>query len=151
MDSEFNQEDLDSLIKEALSAPSNPLHPKSGLHVGFMETDMLELLNNHLSNKLPESAIAEIYQDLRVDLLSRKSNNQLKDLHTVILNCKKCEMQQTSPELPKWNVKDPDVLFILDNPSLDQESVNFLLSSLKEANFDSTKIVLLIYTMRFNY
>jgi DNA polymerase len=142
MDSEFNQEDLDSLIKEALSAPSNPLHPKSGLHVGFMETDMLELLNNHLSNKLPESAIAEIYQDLRVDLLSRKSNNQLKDLHTVILNCKKCEMQQTSPELPKWNVKDPDVLFILDNPSLDQESVNFLLSSLKEANFDSTKVCL---------
>jgi DNA polymerase len=103
---------------------------------------MLELLNNHLSNKLPESAIAEIYQDLRVDLLSRKSNNQLKDLHTVILNCKKCEMQQTSPELPKWNVKDPDVLFILDNPSLDQESVNFLLSSLKEANFDSTKVCL---------
>ena len=142
MDSEFNQEDLDSLIKEALSAPSNPLHPKSGLHVGFMETDMLELLNTHLSNKLPESAIAEIYQDLRVDLLSRKSNNQLKDLHTVILNCKKCEMQQTSPELPKWNVKDPDVLFILDNPSLDQESVNFLLSSLKEANFDSTKVCL---------
>ena len=142
MDSEFNQEDLDSLIKEALSAPSNPLHPKSGLHVGFMETDMLELLNNHLSNKLPESAIAEIYQDLRVDLLSRKSNNQLKDLHTVILNCKKCEMQQTSPELPKWNVKDPDVLFVLDNPSLDQESVNFLLSSLKEANFDSTKVCL---------
>ena len=142
MDSEFNQEDLDSLIKEALSAPSNPLHPKSGLHVGFMETDMLELLNNHLSNKLPESAIAEIYQDLRVDLLSRKSNNQLKDLHTVILNCKKCEIQQTSPELPKWNVKDPDVLFILDNPSLDQESVNFFLSSLKEANFDSTKVCL---------
>ena len=142
MDSEFNQEDLDSLIKEALSAPSNPLHPKSGLHVGFMETDMLELLNNHLSNKLPESAIAEIYQDLRVDLLSRKSNHQIKDLHTVILNCKKCEMQQTSPELPKWNVKDPDVLFVLDNPSLDQESVNFLLSSLKEANFDSTKVCL---------
>jgi DNA polymerase len=142
MDSEFNQEDLDSLIKEALSAPSNPLHPKSGLHVGFMETDMLELLSTHLSNKLPESAIAEIYQDLRVDLLSRKSNNQLKDLHTVILNCKKCEIQQTSPELPKWNVKDPDVLFILDNPSLDQESVNFFLSSLKEAKFDSTRVCL---------
>jgi DNA polymerase len=30
----------------------------------------------------------------------------------------------------------------LDNPSLDQESVNFLLSSLKEANFDSTKVCL---------
>jgi hypothetical protein len=107
MESEFNQDDLDSLIKEALSSPSNPLHPKSGMHVGFMETDMLELLSGHLSNKIPLSAISEIYQDLRLDLLSRKSNHQIKDLHTVILNCRKCEMQQTTPELPKWNVKNP--------------------------------------------
>lgn len=142
MEPEFNQEDLDSLIKEALAAPSNPLHPKSGLHVGFMETDMLELLSQHLSNKLPVSSIAEIYKDLRVDLLSRKSKANLKDLHTVTLNCKKCELQGTSPELPKWNVKDPDVLFILDNPSLDQDSVTLFLNSLKEAGFQSSRVCL---------
>jgi DNA polymerase len=142
MESEFNQDDLDSLIKEALSSPSNPLHPKSGMHVGFMETDMLELLSGHLSNKIPLSAISEIYQDLRLDLLSRKSNHQIKDLHTVILNCRKCEMQQTTPELPKWNVKNPDVLFITDNPSLDSDSVSFFLSSLKEAGFESSNVCL---------
>ena len=142
MESEFNQDDLDSLIKEALSVPVNPLHPKSGMHVGFMETDMLELLSGHLSNKIPLSAISEIYQDLRLDLLSRKSNHQIKDLHTVILNCRKCEMQQTTPELPKWNVKNPDVLFITDNPSLDSDSVSFFLSSLKEAGFESSNVCL---------
>jgi DNA polymerase len=142
MESEFNQDDLDSLIKEALSSPSNPLHPKSGMHVGFMETDMLQLLSGHLSNKIPLSAISEIYQDLRLDLLSRKSNHQIKDLHTVILNCRKCEMQQTTPELPKWNVKNPDVLFITDNPSLDSDSVTFFLSSLKEAGFESSNVCL---------
>ena len=142
MESEFNQDDLDSLIKEALSVPLNPLHPKSGMHVGFMETDMLELLSGHLSNKIPLSAISEIYQDLRLDLLSRKSNHQIKDLHTVILNCRKCEMQQTTPELPKWNVKNPDVLFITDNPSLDSDSVSFFLSSLKEAGFESSNVCL---------
>lgn len=142
MESEFNQDDLDSLIKEALSSPSNPLHPKSGMHVGFMETDMLELLSGHLSNKIPLSAISEIYQDLRLDLLSRKSNHQIKDLHTVILNCRKCEMQQNTPELPKWNVKNPDVLFITDNPSLDSDSVTFFLSSLKEAGFESSNVCL---------
>ena len=142
MESEFNQDDLDSLIKEALSVPANPLHPKSGMHVGFMETDMLELLSGHLSNKIPLSAISEIYQDLRLDLLSRKSNHQIKDLHTVILNCRKCEMQQTTPELPKWNVKNPDVLFITDNPSLDSDSVSFFLSALKEAGFESSNVCL---------
>jgi len=142
MESEFNQNDLDSLIKEALSSPSNPLHPKSGMHVGFMETDMLELLSGHLTNKIPLSAISEIYQDLRLDLLSRKSNHQIKDLHTVVLNCRKCEMQQTTPELPKWNVKNPDVLFITDNPSLDSDSVSFFLSSLKEAGFESSNVCL---------
>lgn len=142
MESEFNQDDLDSLIKEALSVPANPLHPKSGMHVGFMETDMLELLSDHLSNKIPLSAVSEIYQDLRLDLLSRKSNHQIKDLHTVILNCRKCEMQQTTPELPKWNVKNPDVLFITDNPSLDSDSVSFFLSALKEAGFESSNVCL---------
>lgn len=142
MESEFNQDDLDSLIKEALSVPANPLHPKSGMHVGFMETDMLELLSDHLSNKIPLSAISKIYQDLRLDLLSRKSNHQIKDLHTVILNCRKCEMQQTTPELPKWNVKNPDVLFITDNPSLDSDSVSFFLSALKEAGFESSNVCL---------
>jgi uracil-DNA glycosylase family 4 len=142
MESEFNQNDLDSLIKEALSSPSNPLHPKSGMHVGFMETDMLELLSGHLTNKIPLSAISEIYQDLRLYLLSRKSNHQIKDLHTVVLNCRKCEMQQTTPELPKWNVKNPDVLFITDNPSLDSDSVSFFLSSLKEAGFESSNVCL---------
>ena len=142
MESEFNQDDLDSLIKEALSVPANPLHPKSGMHVGFMETDMLELLSDHLSNKIPLSAISEIYQDLRLDLLSRKSNHQIKDLHTVILNCRKCEMQQTTPELPKWNVKNPDVLFITDNPSLDSDSVSFFLSALKETGFESSNVCL---------
>lgn len=142
MESEFNQDDLDSLIKEALSVPLNPLYPKSGMHVGFMETDMLELLSGHLSNKIPLSAISEIYQDLRLDLLSRKSNHQIKDLHTVILNCRKCEMQQTTPELPKWNVKNPDVLFITDNPSLDSDSVSFFLSALKEVGFESSNVCL---------
>jgi len=142
MEYEFNQDDLDSLIKEALSVPANPLHPRSGMHVGFMETDMLELLSDHLSNKIPLSAVSKIYQDLRLDLLSRKSNHQIKDLHTVILNCRKCEMQQTTPELPKWNVKNPDVLFITDNPSLDSDSVSFFLSALKEAGFESSNVCL---------
>jgi DNA polymerase len=103
---------------------------------------MLDLLSGHLSNKIPLSAISEIYQDLRLDLLSRKSNHQIKDLHTVILNCRKCEMQQTTPELPKWNVKNPDVLFITDNPSLDSDSVSFFLSALKESGFESSNVCL---------
>jgi len=142
MDLEFSQEELDKLIHEALNSEPNPTHPSSGLHIGLLDSDVLELLYSHLSNKIPDSDISSIYQDLRRDLLTRKYSSTIKDLHTVVVNCRKCQISGTTPELPKWNVKDPDVVFVADNPSLDQESVNFLLTSLKDAGFQSSSVCL---------
>jgi DNA polymerase len=142
MQNEFSQEELDELIKEALSSDKNQLQPSSGLYMGLLDSDMLQILYSHLSNKLPDSQISSIFKDLRNDLLSRKFNSSIKDLHTVTLNCRKCQISGTTPELPKWNVTNPEVVFVADSPSLDQESVNFFLNSLKSAGFQSTSVCL---------
>ena len=142
MQNEFSQEDLDKLIQEALSSDVSKFRPNSGLYMGLLDSDMLELLYNHLSNKLPDSQISSIFKDLREDLLSRKFHSSIKDLHTVTLNCRKCGIPSTTPELPKWNVTNPEVVFVADSPSLDQESVNFFLASLKSAGFQSSSVCL---------
>ena len=38
---EFSQQDLDSLIEEALSGETSKLVPKNGLYLSLMETNML--------------------------------------------------------------------------------------------------------------
>lgn len=138
--SEFSEEELDKLISEALSSSSNPM--KNTMYLGLGEGQMLKDLYSHLEHYIPESSISSIYQDLRVDILSRKSSLTLKDLHTVVINCRKCSLGSVSPELPKWNVQDPDVLFVAENPSIDQDSVNLFLSALKDSGFKSSNVCL---------
>lgn len=140
MDLEFSEEELDKLILEALSDSSKPLLPQ--MHLGLGESQILKDLYSHLSQHIPDSVISSIYSELREDLLSRKFSSTIKDLHTVVLNCRKCSFNSTNPELPKWNVKDPQVLFIAENPSLNNDSVNVFLSALKEAGFKSSDVCL---------
>lgn len=140
MDLEFSEEELNKLIQEALSSSPNPLSPS--VYLGLGESQLLENLYLYLKDYLPESTISSIYQDLRTDILSQKNNLSIKDFHTITINCRKCSLSGTSPELPKWNVKDPSVLFIAENPSLDEQSVNIFLTALKEANFKSSDVCL---------
>ena len=144
MNVEFDEKELNSLIEEALSSSEkdHPFSPKSGLYLGFGETDLLQTLYNNLSTTVNESSLVKAFKDLRTDILSRKASFKITDLHTVVKNCKKCEFQGVVPELPKWNVDNPDVLFVIDSPNIQQESVNFFLKSLKDAEFKSSNVCL---------
>ena len=143
MDLEFSEADLNSLIAEALSPEDSiKLFPKSGLHVGFMETELLEIVYKNLTGLIHDSALTNLFKDIRSELLSRKVNYPIKDFHTVVKNCRKCALGAIVPELPKWNVTNPEVLFIIDNPDMQQESVDLFLKGLKTAGFDSSKVCL---------
>ncbi|MFZ4104875.1 uracil-DNA glycosylase family protein [Flavobacterium sp.] len=142
METEFSEAKLDSLIQEALSPDNSKLHPKSGMYLGFMETDLLEIVYKNLTGLIHDSALASAFKEIRSELLSRKVNYKIKDFHTVTKNCTKCDVGSISPELPKWNTKDPDVLFVIDSPNMQQEVVNLFLKLLKAAGFDSSKVCL---------
>ena len=119
---EFSQEDLDSLINEALSGENSKLVPKNGLKLGLYETNMLSHMHETFSKHIPNERLVSLFQDVRNDILTSKNSLSLKDLHTVTKNCKKCPNVMDSSELPRWNSQNPDVLFIVDNPRIEKES-----------------------------
>jgi DNA polymerase len=149
-ESEYSDEDIKELVELALSAESNMFYPKSGLHVGFAESQAFETLAQSLQNKYAYSELASAFQDAREVIVSNKIDYDIKDLHTQILNCRKCKNLTPSPNMPMWNAKDPEIVFILDHPIYDRSTAEFLLSALKESGFSSSKVCL-TYVNRCNY
>lgn len=103
-----------------------------------METDIVSNIFSAIDKKLPNADVANIIKEARVSSNSLKTSLKITDLHTVTHNCRKCQFS-SSPVLPKWNVNNPDVLFIFETSYLDQASSDFFISSLKEVGFSSEK------------
>lgn len=143
---EFNEEDLQKIIQEALNPneKNNSFFQKKSLssYLGFMETELIENFHNKMSGSVPDSFLFEVYKELRTDILSRKESLSVLDLHTATRNCRKCNLSEVVPELPKWNVTDPDVMFVVESPNIFPEAVELFLKSLKVAGFDSGKVCL---------
>lgn len=134
---EFSEQDLEKLINSALSLDSSKHFP-----LGFLESDILSYIYEKLSYKIVGSELNQIFQDLREDLvLSRKNLLSLRDLHTVTVNCRKCKID-LSPELPKWNVENPDVAIVIESPSISPEAISLMVSTFKEAGFSSQDLCL---------
>jgi uracil-DNA glycosylase family 4 len=139
---EFNELELQKLIDFALSNTDSS-HPfgNSGTYLGLAETDILSLVYSRLENKMAISQMAELFHDIRNDILSRKISTNIRDLHTITKNCDKCKLNST-PELPKWNVKDPDVVIILESPSVSPEAITLMIDAFKSAGFNSDQLCL---------
>jgi DNA polymerase len=140
---EFSEEELNNLIAEALSknpVSANPLVP-SGNYLGLAETDLMEHLHHRLSKKIIESELLEVFQEVRKDILTRTKKLTLHELHTITKNCNKCSIDSSS-DLPKWNVKDPKIVIIVDSPSMPQEAVNLMVEAFKNAFLTSSHLCL---------
>ena len=139
---EFSEELLASLLEEALGQKdSSLLQPASGLHLSLMETDLIQIAYNALARKMPISEASEVIQDMRDELLTRRVSMSITDLHTVTNNCSKCKIG-TSSELPKWNAKNPDLVLIIESPSMDPKAISFMVDSIKQVGFTSNQLCL---------
>jgi|LauGreDrversion4_2_1035121.scaffolds.fasta_scaffold00485_44 uracil-DNA glycosylase len=150
MTDEFSNEEIEQLVQLALSEDYNKFNPSNGLHLGYAESSLLENLALRLENRFAHSELNEIIQDLRSDLIAQKISFSIKDLHTQVLNCRKCKNFKPDPTLPMWNVKNPDIVFVLDYPIYNREVAEFFLSTLKAANFSSDRVCL-TYLNRCSY
>jgi uracil-DNA glycosylase family 4 len=135
-----NYEDsmLQDIIDEALSSSPS----KSYGQLGFMETDIVSSIFEAIDKKLPNADVVNIIKEARVSVSSSKVSMKITDLHTVSHNCRKCSFNNIVPALPKWNVTNPDVLFILETSYMDQNASDLLISSLKNSGFSSENICL---------
>lgn len=140
---DYSEQEITDLIAAALSLDgSNQLFPSSGMHLGFAESSLFELLANKLENKFAHSELNSFLQELRDDLLSSKVPYDIKNLHTQVINCRKCKNFTPNPVLPMWNNQNPDIVFVLDYPIYNKEVAEFFLDTLKSSNFSSEKICL---------
>lgn len=148
MSSNFSQEELNTLISNALDDSVKPIDRTYG-QLGFMESNVIESIFNAFEDRIGQTDLVNIIRDSRISSLSVQTNLQITDLHTVTHNCTKCQANglATSPQLPKWNVNNPDVVFIIDSPALDQQASALFVSALKASGFSSDKVCL-TYLMR---
>lgn len=139
---EFSEEKLQLLIDEALKS-KNSEHPFAGnnIFLGLGETNLLEYLHERLSKRIIGTYVNDIFQDARVDILSRKIPLKITDIHTITKNCRKCNIDNDA-ELPKWNVINPDVVIVVESPSLSSDAVSVMVSAFKKAGFSSEQMCL---------
>jgi len=142
MDDEFNEEELDKLIEYALSKSDSP-NPlvSSGIHLGIGESEILSYIHEALSKRFIESEVNDIFQEVRGKVNSSKFKLQLHNIHTVTRNCNKCEIKSQA-ELPKWNIEDPDIVVVIDSPSIPSEAVSVMLDAFKEVGLSSNQLCL---------
>jgi uracil-DNA glycosylase family 4 len=136
---EFDEQELQSIIDSALSSHSDTR--LSSNYLGLAETDIFSLLYEKLSTRIIGSELSSIFQDIRSEIISRKNYLSLKDLHTVTSNCRKCKLD-VSPELPKWNVSNPNVLIVVESPSISSDGISLMISAFKESGFSSDDLCL---------
>lgn len=143
MNSNFDIQDLDKLISEALDDSAKPIDRTYG-QLGFMESNVIENIFNAFEDRIGHTDLIKVIQDSRIPTASVINGLKITDLHTVTHNCRKCQSAGLSPDpqLPKWNTSNPDVVFIIDNPLLDQQSSALFVSTLKSSGFSSEKVCL---------
>lgn len=146
MSSEFNPKELQELISYALDDSPTPIERSYG-QLGFMESQVVESIFNAVDGRVGNSELLSIIRDSRIPALSTQNKLKITDLHTVTHNCTKCAFSGISPQLPKWNVTNPDVVFIAPSSALDQQSSALFVSALKTAGFSSDKVCL-TYVLR---
>jgi DNA polymerase len=140
---EFDEKFLNELVQEALSQKSSDQHPfgSSAGHLSLAETDLMENLFNRLSKRFTETHLIDIFQDLKKDILSRKVQLTLKDIHTITKNCNKCQID-SSAELPKWNVENPDIAIVVESPSLSPDAISLMVNAFKNVGLSSHQLCL---------
>jgi uracil-DNA glycosylase family 4 len=140
---DFSEEYLSSLIQEALEEKGSAAqHPFSPMHIGYAESDLVSLVYDRFSKYLPESELNSLFQEFRSDLVSRKVSLTIKELHAITKNCKKCPKMTQSADLPKWNVKDPEVVIVIESPYIESSAVKFMLDTIKSSGFSSKQLCL---------
>ena len=142
MNSDFDPTQLEEIISNALDDSVAPIDRQYG-QLGYMESQVVESIFTAFEDRIGQTDLISIIRDSRIPVLSTQNNFKITDLHTITHNCKKCQKQiSVDPQLPKWNVTNPDVVFIMDSPSLSQQASALFISALKAAGFSSDKVCL---------
>lgn len=148
MREEFDPDALHRLIDEALGEvdPPSTLPTASRLPFTYGETHLLEYLAEVLPKYLHGADLQMVLEELRLKYLHGASDVKLQHLHTVVRHCRRCPEVEPSPQLPTWNVNNPDVAFVAENMVQKEEAGRYFVKALKQSGFSSRHVVLTAVT-----
>jgi len=140
---EFDEQEVINLIAQALAdGGASALQPERTLPLAFNDSRLLEVLATRLPKYVPVPDVQVILDELRDELYSDVNLGTLKQLHIIAKNCRRCPAMIPEPQMPQWNLVDPDVVFVLDQPTNHKESIDLFVSTLKKVGFSSSRIML---------
>ena len=141
---EFDEQDVIDLVTSALAEDGGLALPQSErtLPLAFNEGRLLEMLSKKLTSYMANPDVQIILDDLRTELYSDLDIGNIKNLHSVTLNCRRCPAALPPPNIPQWNVLNPDAVFVVDQPLHGGEHVEILMAALKNAGWKSSRIML---------
>lgn len=132
MTEEFDPKEVEQIVAQALA--DNRLLPMT-----FIETTLFESLDSLLKKYLPEQDATWVISEMRSKLLSGFTQVTSPQMQTLIHNCIKCPNVERPPVQSKWNLSDPDLLIVLDNPKTFDTFGPELVSCLKSVGFNSSR------------
>ncbi len=135
-------EDSELALTLVQALGTNLLKDKTAMPFSFGDMKLLSVLEEVLPKYMHRADVQSVLDDLRTKLVADYDLPNLKSLHELTKNCRKCPNLVHSAALPTWNLTDPDVLFILDTPKQNQESYKILTNLLKDIGFSSRRVAL---------
>lgn len=147
----FDPDELQRLVDEALSEGAQStaaVAPSAGLPLAFNDSRLLEVLSNLLPKYLDQADAQVVLSELRDELYSgiQIAEGDLRYLHTIVSHCRRCPEVAPKPILPRWNLADPDVVFVAENMSFPQDIGNYLVDAMRKAGFSSRRSALTAVT-----
>lgn len=139
---EYSTEELETLVQQAL-VETESSEARTIFSAG--DTQLLAHLADVLPNYVRQADTNVIFDELREKIYEGQLGRQdpqksMRALHGSVLRCRMCPAVKPEPNLPKWNVVDPDVVFIQNMPMSSSEADKFFVDALLHTGFRSARL-----------
>lgn len=137
---EFDPQEIVRIVEDALRS-------SNGLHASFLDVGILEKLYELLPKYMDPADVSYMLSQIRKDIYQSFRIPTSEQLHRVISKCIKCEGEfSVDPQVPKWNVVDPDLVVVAINPMAVDPYGELLVKGLTTAGFKSDRCCLTYVT-----
>lgn len=139
IDPEFSEQEVRDIVAAALKS----LNEDGTVPLSFSDSDILQRLYHLLPRYVGTYSDAQyIISQLREEIYQGRSSLSAQQLHTITRNCTRCPAAISRAELPLWNIADPDLLLVVENPYVirNQPDIDLLVGALKSAGFNSQRV-----------
>lgn len=136
---EYSSVEVVRLVQEALDE-------RPALNHGWLETRLYEWLYDALAKYMNKADVVYMLSSLRAEFLNGFTHTTVENLHKVCSRCRMCEIKEHKVKAPLWNLSTPDLMIVVENPSVVSRYGKYLATALKKSGFTSDRIMLTYLT-----